>query len=61
MKLGSPELVNLLATMDGKVNDELRLLILGIRHIDARIGHGHAVGYYIAVVVTAILVTLWVR
>jgi len=61
MKWGSPEQVDFLAKMDGKINDELRLLIMGIMHVDARIGHLHWIGYYASAVLTVILVTLWAR
>ena len=61
MKWGSPELFEFAEKMDGKINDEMKLLMLGLHHIDARIGHLHAIGYYACAALTGILVILWMR
>jgi hypothetical protein len=61
MKWGSPEQIDFVAKMDGKISDELRLVMMGIEHVDACIGHLQWIGYYASVVLTVILVTLWVR
>ena len=44
--------------MHGKISDELRLVIIGIQHIDARIGQLQAIGYYICAILTVIFVAL---
>jgi len=61
MDWGSPEQVDFLAKMDGKISDELRLVMMGIQHVDARIGHLHWIGYYVSAVLTVTLITLWIR
>jgi hypothetical protein len=61
MNWGSPEQIEFLAKMDGKISEELRLVIMGIQHVDARIAHLHWIGYYACASLTGILLTLWLR
>ena len=61
MNWESDEMVEFVAKMDGKMGDELRLVMVGIHHVDARIGHLQTIGYYACAVLTGILLTLWVR
>ena len=61
MEWGSPQLAAFVAKMDGKISDELRLAMLGIQHIDARIAHVQSIGYYACAILTGILITLWAR
>jgi hypothetical protein len=61
MKWGSPEQVDFLANSDEKISNELRLVMMGILHVDERIGHLQWIAYYASAVLTAILVTLLLR
>jgi hypothetical protein len=60
-KWGSPELKEWIGKQDGRISDDLRLAMLGIQHISARLGHLHAIGYYASLMLTAILIALLIR
>ena len=61
MKWESPELTEFIAKMDGEISDELRLVMVGIQHVSASIGHLQVIGYYASAVLTAILIVLLIR
>jgi len=58
---GSQELKEWIEKQDVRISDDLRLVMLGIQHISARLGHLHAIGYYVSLILTAIVTVLLVR
>lgn len=61
MKWESTELVEWLAKMDGKISDELRLVMLGFQHVDARVRSLQRIGLYANAALTVILLMLTFR
>ena len=50
--------IDWLAKREATINDDLRLVMAGMQHIDARIKSLQKIALYIAVVLTAILVVM---
>ncbi len=54
-------LLNWVAEKDMTIGDDLRLVMMGMQHIDSRIKSLQMTGLYVSIVLTAILIVLSVR
>jgi len=61
MQWNSKEFKEWIAGMDSKISDDLRLVLTGMQHIDARIRALQSTCIYMAVVLTVILGVLVFR